>query len=192
MTELKNKEVKQEVTKKELIVLHHTVSNGTADSVINWWNSTPEAVAVSYIIDKAGKIYETFDDKYWSWHIGMGATREHNKRSIGIELINVGILEKHGPKICWANTNVEYLDPYEYYEEAWRGYHYFAKYTDAQYATLKSLLKVLCDKHNIPYEVITSYQYDKSLLNFKGIISHHNVRSDKTDVSRAFDFTKIK
>jgi N-acetyl-anhydromuramyl-L-alanine amidase AmpD len=79
----------KEETAKNLIVLHHTVG-GSAKSTFDYWQGNPEHIAVSYIVERDGTIYEVFDPKYWAHHVGSKDPRNIavNKRSIGIEEYN--------------------------------------------------------------------------------------------------------
>lgn len=189
---IKDTEFFQEETKKESIVLHHTVSDGKADSVINWWENDGVRVAVSYIIEKDGSVVQVFPDKYWSWHIGAGSNKNHNKRSIGIEIINIGALTKSGNEYTWGRKPTIYTGKIFEVPKEWRGYKYFASYTGIQLKATAMLCALLCRAHNIPTQVVSTYEYDKTLLDFKGIVSHHNLRQDKSDVSPAFDLIKLQ
>ena len=77
-----------EKSKKTQIVLHHTVSGSSAENVINWFATDPGRVATAFVIDKKGDVYELFDPQHWAYHIGKGSSSNHNKASIGIEIVN--------------------------------------------------------------------------------------------------------
>ncbi len=180
-------------TAKSGIVLHHTVSSNAASSIA-WWKQTPERVAVAFIIEKNGTIYQLYDPKYWAWHIGKGSSTADNQQFIGIELVNEGpLVHKFYPdfSLYWNDGKTVFRGEATTLQNTWRRYKYFAKYTDAQYMALHSLILGLCKTFSIPVEVNTSFQYDPSFFSFKGIVSHHNLRPDKTDVSPAFDFQKL-
>ena len=184
----------QRAYNKNQIVLHHTVSSGSAKSVINYWKSDKRRVATPYIIDRQGVIYQLFDDSYYAGHVGNVTRtarrlnlpyRNCSKNSIGIELINLGPLFK---------TSEGFTDVYKrkykdsdivYYENGFRSYKYFQKYTDEQIAATMELIKMISAKHDIPLDV--------NLENFKtiskdaikgvaGIYSHISYRVDKSDV----------
>jgi len=170
---------------KSQIVLHHTVSS-TVSSTVNWWNQTKDRVGVAYIIDKNGDIWNVFPDDEWAYHLGKGTTSYHNKKSIGIEIINEGPLIKKNKQYYWFDGKAKYSGNLINYP--WRNYEYWPIYTDEQFLSLSKLLKLLLLKYNnINKELITHNEYDKNLLEFNGIISHCNVRLDKTDTSPALD-----
>lgn len=195
---LPDTEYYKQKTIKHQIVLHHTVSS-TFSSTFNWWQQDGIHVATAYIIDKDGTIYETFDPNYWSYHLGKGTTTLDNKGAIGIEIINEGQLYKrdNGNYYWWINN--DYPEGKALYKSdvfdnkvEWRGYRYWADYTYEQYSSVVSLILHLTSKFNIERDIITSFEYNKKLLNHNGIISHHNVRQDKTDVSPSLKLNIIK
>lgn len=182
----------QEKIKKELIVLHHTVSS-SAKSSINWWQQDEGGmrVAVAFVVEKDGTVYQLFDEKFWAYHIGKGSTSYHNQRSIGIEIVNEGPLEaKPEGGLFWFDGKARYLGAPYYY--SWRGEYAWAPYTDEQFKAVVELCNRLCKDHNIPKNVLTDYNYSPANKIHKGIAAHHNLRIDKTDVSPAFNLLKFK
>lgn len=179
----------KEETEKTQIVLHHTVSDSNnIKGVLDWWESNTERVATAYIINKNGHIFEVFDPKYWAYHIGKGSTTEDNKKSIGIELVNVGPLTKIDDKYYWWNGTKEYKGEIYECREEWRGSKYYASYTIEQMLAVGSLVKALCLRFKIPKIINMSYGYKSEYMNWEGVVSHHNLRADKSDVSRAFNY----
>jgi N-acetyl-anhydromuramyl-L-alanine amidase AmpD len=184
--ELPETEYYKNETLKHQIILHHTVASNF-NSTYTWWQQDGIHVATAYIIDKDGTIYEMFNPKYWSYHLGKGTTTRNNKAAIGIELVNEGPLWKKNGKYYWWNGTAKYNRGVYNFNSWWRGHKYFAAYEDAQLDSLVELLKDLTAKFNIKKKVIKSYGYDHDLLYKNCILSHHNVRRDKTDISVALD-----
>lgn len=187
-----DREYIQEKIKKELIVLHHTVSS-SARSSINWWKQDNGGmrVATAFVIDKDGTIYQLFDELYWTYHIGKGSTKFQNQRSIGIEIVNEGpLVSIPGDGLFWFDGRARYIGTPFYYN--WRGEFAWATYEDAQLKSAVELCDHLCKLHNIPKDVLTDYQFKPDYRMHKGIASHHNLRIDKTDVSPAFNLFKFK
>lgn len=178
-----------EVYAKDLIVLHHTVG-ATALSTIAWWESTPDSrIATAYVIERDGTIYETFDPRYWAHHLGVaGVGRRIDRRSIGIELASEGPLTR-------TNDHFEAFgrrfDGAVYDQGSkWRGqYRYYAAYTPEQTRSAASLVDHLASVFNIPRRTPQDrLSFDPSLYTFSGIIGHHHVRKDKTDLHPGFDW----
>ena len=175
---------------KNHIVLHHTVSAGEK-GVYEWWCSDGKKVATAYVIDKDGTIYEYFDPKYWSYHLGGKAAKIHNINSIGIEIANEGALIKQENGFYWFNGKNKYKG--EVYEKEYRGIKYWATYNNKQITAVAELIIYLCNKFNIPKTVYDKLDFNYELLNnFRGIIYHCNVRQDKTDISPAFNLAYLK
>jgi N-acetyl-anhydromuramyl-L-alanine amidase AmpD len=175
---------------KNHIVLHHTVSSGEK-GVYEWWCNDGKKVATAYVVDKDGTIYEYFDPKYWSYHLGGKAAKCHNINSIGIEIANEGALIKSDDNYYWFSRKNKYKG--KVFEYEWRGIKYWAEYTTEQFEAVTQLINYLCNKFNIPKTVYEKYDFNFDLLkNFRGIISHCNVRKDKTDISPAFNLALLK
>lgn len=174
---------------KDLIVLHHTASDGDPEGVIDFWNDDNKEVATCYIIGFDGKIYQTFkSDKMWAYHLKKSPSLE--KRSIGIEIMCRGVLRK-------TNTTY-YYNGKEFNGEVfdagynWRDHRYFESYNKSQIKSLKDLLKHLIKEHNINPSVPKDFfEYTSNHESFKGIIGHVSVREDKTDVHLGFPINDI-
>lgn len=184
-----------EARPKVQICLHHTVS-AEADPAYNWWKTTAEHIGAAYIIEKDGTIFECFNPEFWAWHIGTGSTRQQNRQSIAIELVNEGWLTKKNLGYYWNSGRFKYHGK-DIIQNSYRGQLYWPAYTDNQVDALISLTAGLCKKFSIPPEVYTGHDYKPGLMDsFRGVFSHCNVRRDKTDISPAFDLcgfqTKLK
>ncbi|MES2588837.1 MAG: peptidoglycan recognition family protein [Bacteroidota bacterium] len=190
--QLKETQYYQEEYPKKQIVLHHTVSNGNAKSVMNWWASTPAKIGVAFIIDREGIIYQCFSSKHWAHHLGTKAkiNKQLNQESIGIELCSWGGLIrkensmlKGSPKF-FSSTGTEVpasevVKP----KNPFRGYLYFQKYTDKQLKSMQILVNYLCEAYNIP-KTYNADMWDYSRMAIKGIpgiYSHVSFRKDKSD-----------
>jgi len=189
----------KEASRKELIVLHHTVSS-SVQSAVEWWKISKERVATAFIIAKDGTIHQVFDPEYWAYHIGKGSTEEHNKRSIGIEIVNEGLLTQsaegdrshgEGTRYLWLDGKAKFNGMVYRHSSMWRGSFFFAAYTEEQYEALAYLLNKITKDFNIEKRFLLGFSYSASNLNYKGICAHHNLRADKSDVSVAFDYNKL-
>ncbi len=83
----------------------------------------------------------------------------------------------------------------QYYRKAsYRGYNYYATFTDAQYMSLITLLRYLTGRFNIPRRFLplaSRYETHNDIANFRGIVSHVNFRTDKFDIGLAFDWDQV-
>lgn len=177
------------ITFKSQIVLHHTVSK-SGKNVKDWFQSNPERVAVSFVVETNGDIYELFDSQYWAYHIGKGSSTKDNMKAIGIEIANEGGLILKDGLYYWNNMagNPKYI--YKgvpiILEKEFRGFKAFASYTSAQFKAVNELLNMLCKKHSIPHKWIGNLEYNKANFQFNGIVAHCNLRADKSDISPAY------
>lgn len=192
---------------KDLVLLHFTAGT-SARSAYNTWMAAAARVATAYILDVDGKIYELFDPSYWAYHLGVkgadSANHRHDKRSIGIEIVNPGPLKPNSAgELCWWYPANRFETVWcktgetrRYVKKAYRGFNHFAAYSDAQIQSLTPLLRSLCERFSIPARLPAVAKrpladpggYFKA---FAGIASHQNFRADKFDVGPAFPWERI-
>ncbi|SEK94346.1 N-acetylmuramoyl-L-alanine amidase [Aquimarina amphilecti] len=195
--------VQEKHTKKQ-IVLHYTAGYLKGD--VAALSKPNYRVSVPFIIARNGAILNMWSSAYWAYHLGskaVGGNTKGGKRSIGIEMSNIGFLKRIGDQLVTVyNDNDVYCDISEtqFYiklDTPYRGEQYFATHTGKQYNSLISLLKYLTAEYNIPtvflpedkrYGVVA----EKELVSFRGITSHVNYRSSgKWDIGPAFDWERI-
>lgn len=184
----------QEEHDKDLIVLHFT-AGGRAASSAQWWSKSANRVSTPYLVDTDGVIYETYDPKYWSYHLGIkGADGNHlnDKRSIPIEICNYGPLKLDGSILnSWPNDfkskycHISQTDTY--IKADYRGFQYYAAFTELQKVAIGHLVDYLCGKFNIKKVVADEKKRNECDVPFysqwKGIATHANFRPDKFDIS---------
>ncbi len=202
-----------ESVRKDRITLHFTVGNIKSDIDVltrqkpgksKWRNSVP------FVVARDGTIYQLFDPKYWSHHLGngsIGGNQNSSSRSIAIELSNYGPLIKRGNNletIYSRKSSPNYVDVYctladtdKYIklDTPFNGYQYFAKFTDQQYDSLVRLLRYLTERFDIPRKFLPEhkrYRASTETAFFKGINTHLNFRATgKWDIGPAFDWNRV-
>jgi len=184
----------KEIVKKKAIVLHYTEGFLKYDIIAL---TGTEHKSVSFVLARNGKIYQLFDPKYWSYHLGpdsMGQNKICSSQTIGIEISNIGALTLKG-KILYDIYKKKYcnLSETKYYKKlSYRGKKYYATFTDAQYQSLKKLILAICIEFNIPYTFLPE---DKRLetfdnptaMNYSGICTHVNFRNSKDDKNKEYE-----
>ena len=189
---------------KNQIVLHFTAGYLKGDVAAltqpNYHVSTP------FLIARNGEIINLWSPDYWAYHLGVsavGGNRVGSKRTIAIELSNIGYLNKNGDKLVTSYSDIDTyctLSEKEYYthlEKPYRGQEYYATFTDAQYDSLVTLLRYLTAEFRIPRAFLEEDKRDLTgerteLENFRGITSHVNYRaSGKWDIGPAFDWERV-
>lgn len=184
-------------TKKTTILLHSTA--GVLHGDIGELTKPNNHVSVHFVVARSGVIYQLFDTKNWSYHLGSGATGTNtvmSKTSVAIEMSNIGPLKLSGDVLSDA-----YGKPYcakadnQYYTKAtYRGNDYFATYTETQIASVATLLKNISAAHSIPLTFLPAdkqHDFYKQLPTAK-VLYHTNLRSDKSDPGPAFDHRRLK
>ena len=196
-------------TEKSLIVLHHTAGYGNAKMVVDVFNARTDRVSTHFVLEKGG----TFDQLYgygaWGYHLGIDITPfqraglpdyiNHNKTSIGIEIINIGPLEK-GPdgkfrdtvgKRIYKEGEVSISVDANGNQAPYKGYLYWEKFPPAQIAGLEHLLRDIISKHpkcKIKYNYKDCFpahgtESVNAIKGVPGIYTHNSFKQQKVDVA---------
>lgn len=179
-------------SKKDKIFIHYTVSGPDAKDVINYWDRNLDRISTSFVISgrgsEDGKIYETFNPDYWSYHLGVKGTKgKLDKSSIGIEICSWGRLYKKNDRFFNVYGGEVSLSEVYTLETPWRGECYYHSYSDKQIESLEKLLLWIISEYKIKVQDINfdsdwiEYSDDLIKSSSSGIWSHSNVRKDKQD-----------
>jgi len=184
----------QEVVKKTLVVLHFTAGY-TADSAIATFKQ-PGRVATAYVVGRDGKIYQLFDPKYWSYHLGQkdyNNNWNNDRRSIGIEIVNIGpVWLKNGK---W----------YDYVHKEWPADQIDIKPNKDAGGTVKFTPQQVAATFNLVDWLMTANtgisrkvwpgdktQYALPAVNsFNGITTHQQFRRDKYDLGPGWPWARM-
>jgi N-acetyl-anhydromuramyl-L-alanine amidase AmpD len=191
-----------EAVAKERVVLHFTTGyiRGDARALTIPKSDPATRVSVAFIIARDGNIYNLFDSRYWAYHLGptaVGGNTPMSRSSVGVEISNIGPLTQQGQSLFTTTAQDAYctLNESIYYRRAsYRGFNYYASFTDAQYASLISLLRYLTGRFNIPRRFLplaSRYETRNDIAQFRGVVSHVNFRTDKFDIGPAFDWDRV-
>lgn len=185
-----------EVAPKSQIVLHHTVSNGeSATGDFATWLQTSSRVATPDIITEDGLIHNCFDRKLWAHAIGvkraylkslnfkdyLHRNKHLNKGAVQVEIDSLGPVNEIGHSVAYGHR-LKTKDIITY-DEPFRGYKHFERYTDDALETLYYHLRYVSEVFEIP----TKYNADmwdvslNALSGKPGIWSHTSYRPDKSD-----------
>jgi N-acetyl-anhydromuramyl-L-alanine amidase AmpD len=193
---LPNNQYVSESVEKTGVVLHHTVSRNV-QSVYDWWlEKAPREVlrvGTAYVIGTDGTIYEFFPEDCWAWHLGKGNGTLNEMRTIGIEIVSEGPLEKIGDEY-YSVLGQRLHNPLCAVDlgKTWRGWRYFDQYDDPQIYSLICLLYDICERHGINKQIHADlWTYDENIKTFEGIYTHAQVRPDKTDVHPLFPLDQV-
>lgn len=194
----------EERNTKTQIVLHFTA--GFLKGDVAALSTQNNHVSTAFIIPRNGKILNMWSSAFWSYHLGSGAIGGNKagcKRTIAIEISNIGYLKKIGNHLVTVYSDKDdycELDEDYYYtklDTPFRGQEYYATFSDKQYNSLISLLRYLTAEYDIPRAFLPEDKRyitgtESELPNFKGITSHVNYRtSGKWDIGPAFDWERV-
>jgi len=204
-------------TPKKWIFLHHTAGRHNPYKTINGWARDQRGrIGTHYVIGGLdsrmdltadlnpeetkydGNVVQAIDDQYWAYHLGPVKSARMHKCSLSIELCSAGILKKEddGTFRTWYNTKV-HPSQVAVLDKPFRDSIYYHKYTNKQIKSLKALLVLLKDKHDIDLHcgIVShlledtkdehkAFEYNENMSRGRvvGLLSHTNVRSDKSDV----------
>lgn len=186
------KYINKEYTKTQ-IVLHHTVSNGSALDVANYWKQLPTRIGTCMILERDGTLNQLFSSKYYAGHLGLKPDNfieygipytDLNKSSIGIEIISWGGLKEKNGKLYNAYDKEVSNEPVTKLDKPYRGYTYFHSYTKEQIESLKNILIYWGNRYNIPLTYSENIWdiCEEALEGTPGIYSHTSYRKDKSDL----------
>ncbi len=193
-----------EKNEKTQIVMHYTA--GFLKGDVSALTRENFRVSTAFVIARDGTILNLFPWDRWSFHLGPGAVGGNKagaKRTVGIELSNIGWLQEVNGQLCspYDKTDVYCdLSETEYYTELntpYRGHRYYATFTDSQYRSLITVLRFLTHQFDVPREFLPENERfvlgsNPALPQFKGITSHVNYQaSGKWDIGPAFDWDRV-
>jgi hypothetical protein len=206
-----NEYVKKETSKK-YIFLHHTAGRNNPYNTVDYWAQDDRGrIGTNYIIgglpidyskrssNKAdrqynGRVVRCIKDEYRGYHLGPVSSNAIIENSLSIELCNAGKLEKINDKyFTWFESEVDPSQVIEL-ENEFRGSKYYHAYSQNQLESLKALLIYLSKRHGINLRIgmkewleketfgAFEYKNEADNGNIEGLLSHTNVRTDKSDV----------
>lgn len=188
------REYMKEVYPKKQITLHHTASGDGVGGDVNWWLVDKKRICTCVLIARDGTIHQVFSSKYWAYHLGETG-RDHKKvglpyqrndmKSIGIEIDSWGGLKFDSKTNQWKSYTGTLVATEDVivYEDKFRGYSGFEKYTPEQIESVRQLLVFWNELYDIPLDYEPS-MWDiskRALSGWSGVFTHTAHRSDKSD-----------
>lgn len=188
-----------EVVKKSKIVQHAT--HGILPADIRTLSQPNNHVSTSFVIARDGTIYQLFPSSCWAYHIGSNTSAPNSiwsPRSVAIEASCIGplaessedpniLIDAYGKPYCTKSDTQFYI------AVNYRGYKYFATFTDLQYTAIDYLVGKLCAKHGMVFSKLgkeIAFDYYAKIPDVTYIF-HSNVRKDKVDCGPSFKLDRI-
>ena len=189
--------------KTDLLLLHHKLGYGMRSSA-NWLkhltaknNLRGKAhIGVHYFVDRNGDRLQTIPEDGYAFHLGVGSKLGVDRRSIAIELANLGYFrEVDGKLLDFYGRKVNLKKYKNYPSKPWRNHENWEAYYEKQIDSLIELCDhILVDNPDIPRVIPANFFPDNpvnrtKLAAFKGVLSHTHFRkgTEKWDVSIAFE-----
>jgi N-acetylmuramoyl-L-alanine amidase len=141
-------------------------------------------LSVHFMLDTDGTIYQTLDTKERAWH----ATKA-NDRSVGVEIANLGTFPIEGRLPPGAVVGMIQG------QDLW-----MEDFTPAQYQALAHLTAALCTalpqlRCDYPRDadgrVIPHILSDDEFQQFRGVLGHYHVQTNKVDPGPAFQWDRV-
>ena len=140
----------------------------------------------TYTISREGVIYEHYNPIYYTDFLNK---KDWDKQSISIILENMGaLLKKNNKHINWVN---EVCDDENVVDYKWMGDRYWENIYSKQFYSTIELVNFLCDKFNIPKNIIEFHSYHDDSAKFKGVLFRSNYIEDSTDINPNFNIDKF-
>jgi len=190
----------------EYLFIHHTAGRENPYKTIRSWNNDSRGrIGTEFVIggqsikgdtEFDGEIVKCIPDGGYAWHLGPSGSQHMHVNSVGIELNNFGYLTKHGNIYKTYTGNIVRRSQVCDLGFEFRGHRYYHKYSDAQLDALRGLILYVSRRDNIDITqgLLKWLENELPIDAFgfktvawsgstKGLLTHSNVRSDKSDMS---------
>lgn len=142
-----------------------------------------------FTIDRLGVIHKHFDPKYQSKYFNDLVL---DGRSIVILLENDGWLTLNSEKnnfISWVGDI--YSESDSVVEKKWRGYRYWAPYSEEQMIATINLVQLLCKEFSIPIVAVSHNTKIDNISDYEGIMYKSNITKYYNDLNPSWDFDQF-
>lgn len=183
----------QDTVAKKLIVIHCTCGVVTGDIAAL---SDGKKVSTQFVVARDGTAYQLFPTAKWAYHMGLnssGGNTTVSKTSVAIELSNIGPLKLVGDTLVdiYGQAYCSKSDTDLYVQKSYKGYSYYATYTDIQQDTLQKLVSAISVKTGIKPTLPSEPLKYSAVLPGSTIVFHQNTRTEKVDPGPALNYSKI-
>ena len=173
--------------KPELLVLHDTAGALTKGNVVSYFASKACSVSAHIVVERDGSFVQMVPFDRQANHAGKSSwkgVQNCNKRSIGIEIVNPGMMEKRGDDVCLIyrdNGKEKIVGKYPSADcrevnTPDHGKGWCLPYTPEQIDTVKDLAKAICAEYGI-----------------SDVIGHFHISPKrKVDVTPLFPFDEVR
>lgn len=192
-TPLGPKDYWKEKYHKDLIVLHFTAGYTWESAYATF--KQPGRVAAPFLVDTNGVIRRLFDERFWAPHLGVkgvhSQNNRHDKRSMGIEIVNIGPVWNRGGK--WVDYTGRTWSADRVVPGKNRDAHGGVAFPAAQVGAVCALVNWLLMEYRIPRRIPADFISCRmpAMREFRGVATHQMFRADKYDLGPAFPFRQF-
>ena len=198
--------------KNDYIFLHHTAGNPNPYRCIDHWGRDSRGrIATEFVLgginhrngddEFDGVMVQAFPEGCQGWHLGKTGSGFMNRHSVGLEICNMGYLDKNYLTYVGYKCIPEQVTELE---EPFKGKLYWHSYSDAQIRETEKWIKYVAERDEIdvriglqqfikkygPYKGF-EFQSDAFYGKIKGLLTHTNVRKGKMDCYPHPDFVDM-
>ena len=199
----------------EYIFLHHTAGNSNPYACIDYWGrDTRGRIATEFVLgginhrngndEYDGVMVQAFPQGKQGWHLGKTGSGFMNRHSVGLEICNMGYLKKVDDKyLTYVNSKCR-EDQMITLEEPFRGNLFWHAYTNEQIKETEKWIRWIGERDEIDVRLglkqfIQKYgphkgfefQEEAYYGKVRGLLTHTNVRKDKSDCYPHPDFVDM-
>ncbi|NKC02041.1 MAG: hypothetical protein GKR90_26565 [Pseudomonadales bacterium] len=196
----------------EYIFLHHTAGRENPYRTVDHWGRDKRGrVATEFVLggrnhrtgdtEYDGVMVQAFPEKCQGWHLGRTGSGWMNRHSVGLEICCAGYLDENYKTYfnskC-ADTEVVEL------EKPFRGHSIWHTYSEKQIKETEKWIKFVAERDNIDIRMglqqyihehgahkAFGFHEDAFYGKVKGLLTHTNVRRDKSDCYPHPDFVDM-
>jgi len=198
--------------KNEYIFLHHTAGNSNPYTTIDHWGrDTRGRIATEFVLGgknhrdgnskSDGVMVQAFPEKCQGWHLGTTGSGRMNKQSVGLEICNMGYLDNDNK----TYVNSKCIDSETtILDKPFKGRIKWHSYTEKQIKATEQWIKYVGERDAIDirfglkqwikqYGPIKAFDFQEDAYygKVKGLLTHGNVRRDKSDCYPHPDFVDM-
>jgi hypothetical protein len=186
----------------EYVFLHHTAGHANPFACIDMWGrDTRGRIATEFVLggidhrngnnEHDGVMVQAFPKGAQGWHLGKTGSGWMNRHSVGLEICSMGYLDNNNK--TYVNSICQ-EDQVTVLSEPFNGKNTWHSYSDIQIKEIEKWLKYVGERDQIDIRIglkqfIQKYgatkgfgfQKEAYLGKVKGLLTHTNVRLDKTD-----------
>jgi hypothetical protein len=182
--------------------LHHTAGNCNPHRTIKHWGRDSRGrVATEFVLggqdhktgnaDHDGEMVQCFPSGCQGWHIGRSGSYYMNRHSVGLEICSMGYLTEDLKSYVGSQARQSQVATLK---EPFKGHKYYHRYSDKQIEATRKWLLYISARDNINLDVglidwikregasqAFGFHQDAYEGKVKGLLTHTNVRKDKSD-----------